>query len=220
MSAIDSGARPPFPLVTHVHALLMGAFLLLLLAQSTLMAMGQQKYHRQLGLTAVVLAPALVIVGFVLVPTIYHMNLGVFQAAAPAAKAAAQRALNSNENIMLMQMRAGIMFSVMVTIALLSRKTDAGLHKRLMFLAIAPALSAATARLTWLPSTMPAIPLSIDAFSLLSILPMLLWDVARTRTVPKAYLIWAAVLAPIEIAIYSLWNTPWWHTTARWMVGA
>jgi hypothetical protein len=35
MAAVDSGLRPPFPAILHVHAVLMGVFLVLLLAQSS-----------------------------------------------------------------------------------------------------------------------------------------------------------------------------------------
>src|SRR5215218_10834915 len=70
---VRAGARPPFPLVLHMHAVLMGSFLLLLLAQTSLMATGRSAQHMRFGMLAMVLAPALVIVGFVLAPTMYHM---------------------------------------------------------------------------------------------------------------------------------------------------
>jgi hypothetical protein len=38
---VKAGARPAFPLVLHMHAVLMGSFLLLLLGQSWLMATGR-----------------------------------------------------------------------------------------------------------------------------------------------------------------------------------
>ena len=69
---VQAGARPPFPLVLHMHAVLMGSFLLLLLAQTWLMATGRRALHMQLGVLGMVLAPALVVVGFVLAPTMYH----------------------------------------------------------------------------------------------------------------------------------------------------
>jgi hypothetical protein len=71
-AAVSSGRRPPFPLIMHIHAILMGAFLLLLLAQTVLVATDRRGLHRRLGLAAMVLAPALVIAGLVLAPTNYH----------------------------------------------------------------------------------------------------------------------------------------------------
>src|SRR5262245_4473613 len=40
IAAVQAGDRPPFPLVLHLHAVLMASFLLLVLAQTTLMATG------------------------------------------------------------------------------------------------------------------------------------------------------------------------------------
>ena len=51
---------------------IIAALLLILLAQTWLMATGRRAYHMQLGLVGYVLAALLVVVGFVLVPTIYH----------------------------------------------------------------------------------------------------------------------------------------------------
>ena len=38
IAAVEAGQRPPFPPVLHVHAVLMGAWVLLLLAQTSLVA--------------------------------------------------------------------------------------------------------------------------------------------------------------------------------------
>src|SRR6478672_8235797 len=45
IALVQSGGRPPFPLVLHLHAVLMGSFLLLLLAQTTLAATGRIDLH-------------------------------------------------------------------------------------------------------------------------------------------------------------------------------
>src|SRR5678816_1784018 len=72
IEAVKAGQRPPFPLVLHFHAVLMGSFLLLLLAQTTMVATGRGELHKQVGVAAFVLVPALVVVGIILAPTIYH----------------------------------------------------------------------------------------------------------------------------------------------------
>ena len=76
VAAVKAGQRPPFPPILHVHAVLMGSFLLLLLAQSVMMATGRCALHKQVGIAAFVLVPALVVVGFILAPTIYHQVWG------------------------------------------------------------------------------------------------------------------------------------------------
>ena len=219
LAAVKSGQRPPFPLVLHLHSVLMGAFLLLLLAQTILAATGRLGYHRRLGVAAVVVAPAIVIVGFVLVPTMYHQIWNGMQMAPTEAQASIQGFLRFFDNIMLIQIRVGVLFSLFILIALLARKSDAGLHKRMMFLAIAPALPAAFDRITWIPHTLPQSPLSPDLYILLAVAPMFAWDLVRTRSVHKAYWIWLAFMVPSSILIHSLWDTDWWHAMAPRLVG-
>jgi len=66
---VRAGARPPFPLVMHLHAVAMGSFLLLLLTQTVLMATGRRDLHMRLGVLAFALVPVLVVVGSILAPT-------------------------------------------------------------------------------------------------------------------------------------------------------
>ena len=114
VAMVESGLRPPFPIVLHMHAVLMGSFLLLLLAQTTLMATGRREYHMQLGLVGYALAALLVIVGFILVPTMYHQVWGGAQMAPPEAREQAQGLVRHVENIMLLQIRIGILFPVLL----------------------------------------------------------------------------------------------------------
>lgn len=219
ISAVAAGQRPPFPMALHLHSVLMGSFLLVLLAQATLVATGRQAHHEKLGILGAIIAPALVVAGFVLSPTIYHQILGSLQTAPADIQAQLQQRIHDYENIVLAQLRIGVMFSVCILIALMARRTDSGLHKRMMFLAVAVALPAAFTRITWLPNTMPESPLSPNLYILLAVAPMFVWDVARTRTVHKAYVIWFAMLLPTWVALHVLWDTDWWHTTAQRLMG-
>jgi hypothetical protein len=219
MDMVAAGQRPPFPAVLHVHSVLMGAFLLLLLAQTTLMATGRRQLHQTLGMAGLALGPALVIVGFILVPTMYHQIWGGMQAAPPPIQAEMQQGLRDFDNIMLLQIRIGILFPIFLAIGLLARRTDSSLHKRMMILSIAPALPAAFDRMTWLPTTLPASPLAPDLYTLAAIAPMFLWDVYRTRTVHKAYVIWFGLFLAAGIVVHLAWNTEWWHATAPKLVG-
>lgn len=214
MAAVEAGQRPPFPLVMHAHAVLMGSFLLVLLAQATLVATGRQAFHQKLGLAAVVLGASLIVVGFILVPTMYQSLAGMLQVAPPEAQADIRAGLRGFDNIMLIQLRVGFLFAVLFTIAVLARRRDSGLHKRMMFLAVSMALAAAFDRISWLPTSMPQSPLTTDLYPILAVAPMFIWDVVRTRTVHKAYLIWLALVVPTSIAVHALWDSPWWHTIA------
>ena len=219
VAAVQAGERPPFPLVMHLHAVLMGSFLLLVLAQTWLMATGRKAYHMQLGLLAFVLAPALVVVGFVLAPTMYHETWSALQSAPPAARAKLQGALAVKENILLLQTRIGILFPLFLAIGLSARGKNAGLHKRMMILATAIPLPAGIDRIPWIPHTMPASPLSPDLYTLAAVSPMFFWDVIRNRSVHRAYWIWLGVFVPAALFVNALWDTPSWHATAKAIMG-
>jgi hypothetical protein len=216
---VEAGKRPPFPLVLHFHAVLMGSFLLLLLAQTVMMATGRSALHKRVGIAAFVLVPALVVVGLILAPTIYHQVWTMAQAAPADVQAKMQERLLGLDNILLMQIRIGILFPLLMAIALRARKGDAGIHKRMMFLATAMPLPAAIQRMTWLPTTVPASPASIDLYILLAVSPLFVWDVVRNRRVHEAYLIWLACWLPFVVLANVLWDTPWWHATARTIMG-
>jgi hypothetical protein len=215
VAMVKAGARPPFPLVLHAHAVLMGSFLLLLLAQTWLMATGRRALHMQLGVFGAVLAAALVLVGFILAPTMYYQVWGGANFGPPALRQALAPVVPIVENILLLQIAAGVMFALFITIALTARDRNAGLHKRMVILAIAVPLGAAIDRMSWLPSTMPASPLATDLYVLLAVSPMFIWDAIRNRRVHEAYLIWFPIFVAVTAAVNLLWDKPWWHATAK-----
>lgn len=216
---VRAGLRPPFPLAMHVHAVLMGSFLLLLLTQTVLVATGRGEQHKRLGLVAMVLVPALVIAGIVLAAVTYH---GVWNAAhfGPAAtRADMLKRVPVLDNILLLQLRIGILFPLFLAIGLSSRIADPGMHKRLMILGTATALPAAFDRITWLPTTLPASAIASDLYVILAISPMFAWDVLRNHTIHRAYWIWLAAYLPFMALVFSLWDSPSWHQAAPQIMG-
>lgn len=216
---VRAGTRPPFPLVLHLHAVLMGAFLLLLLAQATLMATGRRDRHMWLGRAAFLIVPAIVVVGFILVPTMYQQVWHGAQAAPPPLQEQLRQRLGYFDNIVLLQLQTGILFPLCMWLALRARRIDSGFHKRMMFLATALPLPAAIARITWLPATLPASPLSSYFYMLLAVSPMFLWDLVRQRTVHRVYLIWLGLLLPFAVAVHLLWDTQGWHALVPRLLG-
>src|SRR5436190_19331580 len=95
---VQAGGRPPFPPVLHMHAVLMGSFLLLLLAQTWLMATGRKALHMRLGVVGMVLAAALVVARFILAPTMYYQVWGGATFGPPAVRAALAPVLPIVEN--------------------------------------------------------------------------------------------------------------------------
>lgn len=219
MEMVRLGQRPPFPAALHVHAVLMGSFLLFLMAQTLLVATGRCALHRKIGPIGGLLAAALVVAGFVVAPTMYHQVWDGIAAAPPEAKEALRQINHFQDNILLLQMRIGILFPLLIALSLRARQTDPGFHKRMMILAPATALPAAIDRITWLPHSMPANPLSPDLYVLAAIAPLVLWDVARNGRVHRAYWVFVAMALPFTIFVHLEWDTPWWHQTARTIMG-
>lgn len=219
IALVKAGARPPFPLVLHFHAVLMGSFLLLVLAQTTMAATGKWQAHQRLGRLAMGLVPALVLVGFVLIPTIYHSVWYPAHSAPLPARVDLQKLVLKLDNIMLLQLRIGLVFPLFIFLGLKARGVDGAFHKRMMILAAATPLPAAIDRMTWLPNTFPVSPLGTDLYLLMVISPMLIWDVARNRTVNRAYLVWLGAYFTVSVAVYSLWGTGWWHSTVPHLMG-
>lgn len=217
--ALKAG-QPPFPIVLHVHAVLMGSWITLLLAQTTLMATGRAAMHKQLGLAGLFLAPAMVIVGSFVVPAMYHYNWKLVQTLPPELIGMpvedAERFMSS---LVAFQVLAGVLFATFVTIGLRARKTDPGLHKRLMILATAVPLPAAIDRIGWLPSTYPTSAVSPLLYTVLWISPMLAWDLIRYRRLHRAYVIWFALFVPLGAIAANLWWTQGWVGFVERMMG-
>lgn len=221
VAAIRHGAAPPFPIVLHVHAVLMGSWLLLLLAQTSLVATGRRDWHRQLGIAGAVLAPAMVVTGMVLVPTMFLRNWVAMQGAPPDALpgGSVEAAHNLISNLVAGQIMAGALFAIFVGWALLARRRDAGMHKRLMILATAIPLPAAIDRIIWIPSSIPDSDVSAMTYGALWIMPMFLWDLFRLGRVHRAYLAWFAIYVPAAVLVCSVWGTPGWIATVQRFMG-
>lgn len=213
---VQAGQRPPLPPILHVHAVLMGSLLLLLLAQTILMATGRRDRHQWLGRSMMVLAPAIFIAWLILVPTIYHQFW--YAAHSPTASPLERKFALGLNNIFVGQVRVAILFPLFIFIALRARRTDPELHKRMMVLTIAMLLPPALARMHWLPMPFPGL-MSFDFYILLILAPMFAWDVIRTRTVPKAYLIWFAIYGLVAIPTYAAMGSPWLKVVVPRLMG-
>lgn len=220
LANVAAGARPPLPPVLHVHAVLMGSWLSLLLVQAVLMATGRDGIHKQLGLLGMVLAPAMVIAGFFLIPTMDGQIVEGVRHGPPAVSSQLRGILPLVMNIMLIQIRAGFVFAVLVAIGLVARRTDPEVHKRLMFLATLAPLPAATDRMIWLPSSMPGAGWTCDIWPLVILAPMFFWDLYRLKRIHRAYWIWIAVSIVPATLMHALWGSQWWFRTALGILGA
>jgi hypothetical protein len=216
---VEAGKRPPFPLILHIHAVLMGSWLMLLLAQTTLMATGNTAHHQKLGILSFLLAPLIILSGFVLSPTMYGQVWDAAQSPPPGMDAELTAGLTHVTNILLIQFRAGALFALFVFLALRARRTDSGFHKRMIILATVIPMPASIDRVQWLPTSLPESALSPDLYTLLWVSPMFLWDLFCLRRVHRVYWVWLAFWLPATLALQSLWGTEWWQSTAPGLLG-
>ena len=52
------------------------------------------------------------------------------------------------------------------------------------------------------------------------LLLLLAWDILRNGSVHRAYWIWLALALPFTVLVHGLWDTGFWHATARQIMGA
>jgi hypothetical protein len=166
----------------------------------------------------------MLIAGGWLVRTAFHEVWGATASAGP--RGLDPSALNPVKTLvtelLLGQIRTGLLFPILVGWALLVRKKEPGTHKRLMMLATLLPLQAATDRVVFalgLPTTTPGSPLSADLYSLLIIAPLFVHDILRYKRVHRAYLIWLAFYLPATVAMNWLWGSPWWLAFGPKLIG-
>jgi hypothetical protein len=215
LATVEAGQRPPLPLILHVHAACMVAWLLLLLVQTSLVATGRTPLHRTLGFAALVVAPAVVaaMIGVTLSTWRTIASLG------PSAGPEFMQSIAGASNILLEQTRSVVFFALFVGWALVVRRKDPETHKRMMILATLMPLGAAITRIEWLPTTMPGSYVSQYAYLLLWLAPALIHDIIRRGAVHRAYVIGIALVLPFAVVSQLLWGSDWWVATAPRLMG-
>jgi hypothetical protein len=191
----------------------------LLLSQTIMVATGRCALHKQVGIAAFVLVPAIVIAGFIVAPTMYHQLWGGATFGPSKVRAALAPVVPILENILLLQISSGMLFAVFMTIALRARATNSCLHKRMVFLATAVPLGAAIDRMSWLPSSMPVSPWMTYVYVLASLAPLFGWDIMRHRRVHQAYWTFLGLFIPAATLVIAAWDKPWWHDAAHRIMG-
>jgi hypothetical protein len=204
ISAVQSGERPPFPLVLHLHAGLMGAWLLLLLTQSALASGGRRGLHRFLGIVGLAMVPVILVTGVWLIQVTWQGLWSPQTAAAMPPQALAETKVFVS-NILLLQGHALILFPVLIAWAIAVRRTDPDTHRRLMILGTAVPVMAGLDRL----ATALGLPTA----------PLLAWDLVRYRKVHRATWIWLTTNAPFVMATSLLWGSSWWLERAPRLMG-
>lgn len=214
-TAIRAGQSQPYTSIMPLHAGLMVGWLVLLLSQAVLMATGKGTRHQRLGRIAFALVPAMVMTMLVAIPASYRAGWHFAQSAPPDVRDGQLNFLNHSSGALLGPLEGALLFPIFIFIGLRARRNDPNLHKRMMILATSAVLPAALVRMPWLPT----FPFAFSIYLVVALLPMSLWDVIRTKGVPKAYLIWFAIWGPAEIADFALSGQPWLDAAIPQLMG-
>lgn len=174
------------PLLVHVHAAVMTGWLLLLLTQPLLVATGNRRRHRQLGLATIALVPMMVATMVMLaIPTL---------AAGPHSSA-----------IAVVQARRLLLFAGFFGWALRARRTDPTTHRRAMFWATVVLLDAAFFRMGWLP-TLGTDNLAIPQMYQLALMaPAMAFDLWKLGTIHRVHVVGFALMLATTIVAGVLW---------------
>lgn len=170
------------PILTHVHAVVFTAWMLLLLAQVSLVAAARRETHRALGVAGAVLAVAMIV-------------LGVVVALASTRREVA--AGNGDEALAFLIIPLGgmVSFAVLVGCALAFR-ARANVHRRFMLLATMSILPAAIGRIPGLEAPGPFL---VYFIALLAAAPV--HDVLSGRR-PHPVSLWGG----LAVVAYELWR--------------
>jgi hypothetical protein len=195
---------PPVPRVlVHIHGLLMTIWVGYFVSQVYLIRSKNAKMHMKAGVIGVILAAAIIIVGF-------------FTAVAGAKFGSASTPGGVPVlSFMIVPLVDLVMFAILFGGAIYYRKRPAN-HKRLMLLTVLNFLPPALARIP-LDAITSAGPLFFFGFPTVLAIGFLIYDTWRNRTLNKVFLIGAILLIasyPIRIVLSS---TEAWVSFAGWL---
>lgn len=185
----------------HVHGLLFTAWLLLLIAQTTLIAMGRTSLHRELGAAGGVLAGLMTIAAILVT-----VDLGRRGVAPPGVSPLA---------FLIVPFTTIIVFPALIGAALVWRK-KAGRHKRLMLIGTLELLPAGFGR--W-PLIASLGPLAYFGLTDLFLVAMLMNDRATRGHFHPATVWGGSFLVASQIGRLALGGTTVWQSFARWLIG-
>jgi len=191
----------PVTLLVHVHAMLFSAWVLLFIAQTTLVAQSRIAVHRRLGIAGGVLAALMVVIG-------------TLTALKKAARGEAPAGVDPDQFLMI-PVSDMVFFAGFVTAALLLRANREA-HKRLMLLAYVSIVVAAVGRF---PGMLPLGPPAFFGLAFLFILAGVIYDKTSRGRVHPVYA-WGGTILVISVPLRLLISgTDAWKRVAQWMLG-
>ena len=186
--------------LVHLHGALSSGWMLLFVAQASLVGAGRTDIHRRLGLLALALVPALIVVGFVTAVTAARHGHTPPGGLPPL-------------SFLAIPLVTILSFGVLASAGLYyRRRSDA--HKRLMLLATISVLMPPLARMRWLAGGGP--PLAFGVIALLVAVCMGYDRLAHGRVHPVFLWGGAALLLSIPLR-FVVATTSGWIRIAAWL---
>jgi hypothetical protein len=196
---------PPITTLLHLHSIAFTAWFVLFLIQTRLIAKGNYRTHMQLGIAGIVVAIAVVILGYA---------AAIVSASAPRPRPGGM----NSQQFVFVPLLGITLFAILVAAAIALRK-KAQLHKRLMTLAMITVLGPPVARLI-LVANAGAHFLTIQvAVSTAFIAGCLINDWVKHRVVHPIYLYGGLLIIASWPIRFMFARTPAWEHVGRWLAG-
>ncbi len=194
--------RAPLPsFIVHVHGAAFSSWILLLIAQTTLVAAGRTDIHRKLGIAGFLLACLMVVLG-VLAGT--DALVRGFTTSGLVAK-----------TFFIVQITDMLLFATLVFFAFRFRR-NAAAHKRLIFIATTGLLIAAIAR--WPIPGIQGNAIASAPISYVFLLALAIYDFWSASRIHRATL-WGGIFVIIVQQVrIPIGFTPAWHAFATWAI--
>lgn len=196
--AFDS---PSLPMLVHVHAAVMTAWIILFVTQTRLVAAQRVDLHRRLGVFGAILLVLIVVIG--VVTAIESARRGLAPTDMPPLM------------FLVIPLGTVFVFAVLAGAALAYRRRS-DIHKRLMLLATLSILTPAIARIPWEPFRAMGPPLFLGLTDA-CVLAFVIYDTVRNRRLHPAFLwgtLFFLVSQPLRILLA---HTPAWTQFATWL---
>ncbi|HLK03919.1 MAG TPA: hypothetical protein VKT53_05720 [Candidatus Acidoferrum sp.] len=193
--------RAPLPsLIIHIHGAAFTCWILLLVAQTSLVAAGRTDIHRKLGIAGFLLGCAMLVLGVM--------------AGTDNLLRAHDVAGRDPKMFYIVPLTDMLLFGTFIYFAFRNRRTPAA-HKRYIFLATTAILVAAIARL---PFAFSLRKNPIDgALSDLFLVALIAYDLWSTRKIHRATL-WSGIfLIIVQQSRIPIGKTALWHSFATWV---
>jgi len=190
----------PLPsLIIHMHGAAFSCWILLLATQASLVSAGRVDIHRRLGITGVLLACLMVVLG------VLAATDSLVREAGPAGR--------DPKFFYIIPLTDMLIFATLVFFAFRARSNPPA-HKRLILVATVALIIAAIAR--WPLALVHRNPIRAALLSYLFLLVLAVYDLWSTRKVHRATLRAGAFLIFVQQVRIPIGKTAAWHAFASW----